>query len=58
MIIIIKIASYVVYPIGIDIDPEDPHNVAVSIGHQDRDIYIVKFNIEALVKGLDDVHSC
>jgi hypothetical protein len=48
----------VVYPIGIDIDPEDPHNVAVSIGYQDRDIYIVKFNIEALVKGLDDVHSC
>jgi hypothetical protein len=47
-----------VYPIGIDIDPDDPHNVVVSMGYQDRDIYIVKFNIEALVRGLDDVNSC
>jgi hypothetical protein len=53
-----KVATYVVYPIGIAIDPEDPGLVVVSIGYQDRDIYIVKFNIDALVKGLDDVHSC
>eukprot|EP00596_Hydrurales_sp_CCMP1899_P002138 CAMPEP_0119047136 /NCGR_PEP_ID=MMETSP1177-20130426/51145_1 /TAXON_ID=2985 /ORGANISM="Ochromonas sp, Strain CCMP1899" /LENGTH=481 /DNA_ID=CAMNT_0007021279 /DNA_START=290 /DNA_END=1735 /DNA_ORIENTATION=+ len=53
-----KYASYVVYPIGIDIDPNDSHHVMVSIGHQDRNIYLVKFNIEALVKSLDEVHLC
>ena len=104
-----------VYPIGIDIDPADPHHVTVSIGHQDRgtctdtacaalradvgvhihifislallltsflngrvcvfpscgvivcgmcgsmmmaDIFLVKFNIQALVKSLDMVQRC
>jgi hypothetical protein len=37
-----KVASYVVYPIGIDIDPEEPHNLAVSIGIY---IYIIMFKI-------------
>jgi hypothetical protein len=38
-----KGASYVVYPIGIDIDPEEPHNVAVSIGKYIYILYIYKY---------------
>ena len=53
-----KAVSYVVYPIGIDINPGDSLHVTLSIGHQDRDIYITRFVIKELVQTLTPVHSC
>ena len=53
-----KAISYAVYPIGIDIDPNDPLHVTVAIGHQDRDIFITRFLIRELVQTLTPVHSC
>ena len=33
-----KVSSYVIYPIGIVIEPSDPEHVTVSIGHQDKNM--------------------
>ena len=53
-----KVASYVVYPIGIDIDPANSQHVIVSVGRQDRDTYLVTFHIDTLVNTLHPVNKC
>lgn len=51
-----KVASYVVYPIGIDVDDQG-HVVTVSIGHQDGDAFVVRMRLAALLKTLAFVNT-
>ena len=48
--------TYAVYPIGIDVDDERKY-VTISIGHQDRDIFVVKMNLKSLLETLDPVEG-
>jgi hypothetical protein len=53
--------DYVVYPSGILIENDEitkrPH-VLVSVGHQDRNAYMFKFDLHGLLKSLQIVGNC
>jgi hypothetical protein len=49
--------DYVSYPTGIIAD-KDGHHVWVSLGHQDRDAYILKINVHQLYRTMRVVSEC
>lgn len=49
---------YVVYPSGLIIDPNDSNTLLVSFGHQDKQGYLVKMNLTALIDSLFPINTC
>eukprot|EP01038_Epipyxis_sp_PR26KG_P006294 gene6294-8668_t len=52
-----KNMDYVIYPQGIFLDDDEDY-VWVSIGHQDKDCWAVKMNIQVLLSTMDFVEAC
>jgi hypothetical protein len=53
-----KLIDYVVFPIGLIIDPQNASNILMSLGSQDRNGFIVKMNVEKLLDSMTLVRSC
>ena len=50
--------DYVMFPMGLILDPNDDDFVLVSLGHNDKDGWIAKFEIEGLYNSLKVVDEC
>ena len=50
--------DFAIYPSGIIIDRNHSNYVYVSIGHQDKNAFIVKFKISSLLKSLEVINNC
>ena len=53
-----KKVDYVVYPSGIMFDRLNDSFIWVSMGHQDRDAYLLKFEVDTLLRSLEFVSGC
>jgi hypothetical protein len=52
-----KYNTYVVYPIGLAIDDDDEH-LTISMGIQDKDIFVQRLHIDELMDTLEIVSHC
>lgn len=50
--------DYVIFPTGVQIDPEDTDYIWVSAGWQDKDSYLLRMNIAGLLSTLEIVNVC
>lgn len=50
--------DYVIFPTGVAVDNEDPNYLWVSAGWQDRDSYLLKLEIDGLMRTLEVVNVC
>jgi predicted GH43/DUF377 family glycosyl hydrolase len=53
-----NVLDYVMFAIGLVIDPKDSNFVWVSFGHQDKHSYVAKLHVDELYASLEDVSEC